>query len=110
MSNSSTEFTLALKIDYGMLNALMDQFLRGHREELTQMIGKCLTIGGQNLQEQEIIAKPHPLPQHDVTLKDHRVDNKPLIGDTIPEDPFSSMFNVRNANANTTRIGDRHGK
>lgn len=39
--------------------------------------------------------------------KDHKIDNRPMIGDTIPEDPFSNMFQGKNANANTTRIGDR---
>jgi hypothetical protein len=44
------------------------------------------------------------IPTNDVTI-----NKRPLIGDAIPQDPFDKMFVGKNANANTTRYGDRQG-
>lgn len=96
-----TAFTFTFKIDYDKLNKMMDEFLKQHTNELTSMVGNCLVIGGNDQLVSNLIPQP---PEN---KPDINVDNRPLIGDDIPEDPFSNMF--KNSNANTTRSGDRRG-
>lgn len=70
-----------------------------------------------NDNDDEVIVDPYPnriaanndyFKQKIEAKVDHKIDNRPFIGDTIPEDPFANMFNSnKNPNANTTRIGDR---
>lgn len=97
-------FKFEFKIDYAKLTALLDTFLKEHSAELTSIMGKCLVLEPssgnssppqqQPVQEQSTIQAP----------SDHVVDNRPLIGDSIPEDPFSNMF----SNSDTTRYKDRN--
>ena len=122
-------FTFKFAIDYVKLNTMLDAFLKQHDKELTAMVGSCLTI-----QKEDEIVQPQIQKAQEISIiptiqtnddyfdrkiqaqqkkqaeADHKVDNRPMIGDNIPDDPFSNMFQGKNANANTTRIGDRNQK
>lgn len=104
-------FKFEFKIDYSKLTSLLDKFLKSHSDELTSIMGQCLVLQPSNN------SPPSPPPEPPVQaperivearLTDQTVDNRPLIGDSIPEDPFSNMFG--NPNANITRFRDRNNK
>ena len=99
-------FKFEFKIDYAKLTALLDTFLKEHSAELTSIMGKCLVLepssGNSNSNPpQQQPPAVQPIIQ---APSDHTVDNRPLIGDSIPEDPFSNMF----SNSDTTRYKDRN--
>lgn len=110
---------------------MLDTFLKSHSDELTSIMGKCLVLQQQQSQaevipQQPIVQSlpiPQPPPEHTsqrppssttqpqvtVSAPDLKVDNRPLIGDTIPEDPLSNLFNSStNNNNNPTRYQDRN--
>lgn len=112
-------FKFEFKIDYGKLTALLDTFLKSHSDELTSIMGQCLvlqpssgnnepvpTLSQQPTQQPPIVT---PLPVSTVTEKqpDQTIDNRPLIGDSMPEDPLQNLFS-NNPNASTTRFQDRN--
>lgn len=100
-------FKFEFKIDYSKLTSLLDKFLKSHSDELTSIMGQCLVLEPSNnnnnlpVQEQPIIQAPERIIEPDQTI-----DNRPLIGDSIPEDPLSNLFG--NPNADTTRYKDRN--
>ena len=107
-------FTITYDIDHAKLNTMLDAFLKSHNHELTELVGKCLTmriIDGSTIDSQlqgktiTSITQSHGLNAA-VNPTDHQVDNRPLIGDSIPDDPFSTMFS--NPNSGTTRYKDRN--
>jgi hypothetical protein len=101
-------FKFEFKIDYEKLTTLLDSFLKSHSDELTSIMGKCLV-----LQPSSNDAPPHippsPIPPPSSTEQqpqiDHKVDNRPLIGEDIPEDPLQNLFSI---NQNPTRYKDRN--
>lgn len=111
-------FKFEFKIDYEKLTALLDTFLKSHSDELTSIMGQCL-----KLQQQEQSESPVPVPQpiepqapsqiqslpiQEKQLPDCTVDNRPLIGDSIPEDPLQNLFSNNTNTNNQTRYHDRN--
>lgn len=100
-------FKFEFKIDYSKLTLLLDKFLKSHSDELTSIMGQCLVLQPSNTTPEPVQAPiVQSLPMHQTDEKDQVVDNRPLIGDSIPEDPFSNMFT--NPNTDTTRYKDRN--
>src|SRR5688572_22011286 len=88
-------FKFEFKIDYEKLTTLLDSFLKSHSDELTSIMGKCLVLqpsdtSGTEKQQKQI---------------DIKVDNRPIIGDDIPDDPLQNLFST---NQNPTRYQDRN--
>jgi len=116
-------FKFEFKIDYEKLTALLDTFLKSHSDELTSIMGQCLVLQPSSSespapapapapapvpQQQETMQAPNvqSLPIHKEEETDQIVDNRPLIGDSIPEDPLQNLFSS-NTN-NQTRYHDRN--
>lgn len=100
-------FKFEFKIDYDKLTSLLDTFLKSHSDELTSIMGKCLV-----LQPSSSSTTEQPKQQQDnnppISNNDILIDKKPIIGDSIPEDPFQNLFSSPNPNAITTRFQDRN--
>ena len=97
-------FKFEFKIDYSKLTSLLDKFLKSHSDELTSIMGQCLVLQPSNTTPSP---PPEPPVQPPIAKEpDQTIDNRPLIGDSIPEDPFSNMFT--NPNTDTTRYKDRN--
>jgi len=96
-------FKFEFKIDYEKLTTLLDSFLKSHSDELTSIMGKCLVLqpsGGD-------VPTTPTAPSSTVQQQDHKVDNRPLIGEDIPDEPFQNLFSI---NQNPTRFQDRNNK
>jgi len=88
-------FKFEFKIDYEKLTTLLDSFLKSHSDELTSIMGKCLV-----LQPSDNTSTEKQQKQIDI-----KVDNRPIIGDDIPDDPLQNLFST---NQNPTRYQDRN--
>ncbi len=123
-------FKFEFKIDYEKLTALLDTFLKSHSDELTSIMGQCLKLQQQseepNIQsippfehpsQRPPVLQPEPSAPSQIqslpivsqekkqSEPDCTVDNRPLIGDSIPEDPLQNLFSNTN---NQTRYHDRN--
>lgn len=105
-------FKFEFKIDYSKLTALLDTFLKSHSDELTSIMGKCLVLepssssnNTQNSNDNNVIQKLPVVAEEEkkevVHAPQPSIDNRPLISDTIQEDPFENMFSQ-------TRFRDRN--
>ena len=108
-------FKFEFKIDYEKLTALLDTFLKSHSDELTSIMGQCLVLQPSTGSNDNITQKEEPvqkLPidtpqqQQQQAAPDHKIDNRPMIGDDIPDDPFQNLF--QNPNTDNTRFRDRN--
>lgn len=99
-------FKFEFKIDYDKLTALLDTFLKSHSDELTSIMGKCLVLQPSSSSSTEQQPKQQQDNNPPISNNDIIIDKKPIIGDSIPEDPFQNLF--PNSNAVTTRFQDRN--
>lgn len=106
-------FKFEFKIDYEKLTALLDTFLKSHSDELTSIMGKCLVLQPSSTTATTSTDKQEnpPISNNNNTpvlapAADLIIDKKPIIGDSIPQDPFENLF--PNPNATTTRFQDRN--
>lgn len=102
-------FKFEFKIDYEKLTALLDTFLKSHSDELTSIMGKCLVLQPSNGSNKEESIQKLPISSSSTVLPkepDHQIDNRPMIGDEIPEDPLQNLF--QNSNTTNTRYRDRN--
>lgn len=85
---------------------MLDAFLKRHADELlNSVISPCLVLKQGNEEEEKKIQKL-PVDTLGVLATDEIIDNKPLIGDTIADDPFQTLF--QNSNQEDTRFKDRN--
>ena len=131
--SSGLSFKFEFKIDYDQLTKLLDAFLKRHADELLGgVIAPCLVLKTEDNTptslpesvttssvpaptEQKNNNRPPPpvqsLPVNapPVSTDDQTkmiVDNKPIISDEMPEDPFQNLF--QNSNQDDTRFKDRN--
>lgn len=84
-------FKFEFKIDYEKLTTLLDSFLKSHSDELTSIMGKCLVLQPSSSTDTSPISPPVPLRTEQ--KQDHKIDDRPLIGEDIPEEPLQNLFN-----------------
>ena len=107
-------FKFEFKIDYEQLTKMLDAFLKRHADELlNSVISPCLVLKTEDTSPPLV---PTSLPEPVTTVQapvqklpvstDQKIDDKPLIGDELSEDPFKNLF--QNSNQDETRFKDRN--
>ena len=110
-------FKFEFKVDYNQLTKLLEAFLKRHADELLgDVIAPSMVLkAGEDEQVESpkqvtVVQAPEqtPIQQLPVSTDDQEkiIDNKPLIGDELPEDPFKNLF--QNSNQDDTRFKDRN--